>query len=66
MIAHRAEFDDGLVIENESKILLEQSIKYLLLLDANPDIAAWTFDELPREDQDRYRKDAKEGLVHMY
>lgn len=29
MIAHRAEFDDGLVIENESKILLEQSIKYL-------------------------------------
>lgn len=43
--------------------LIDCRAEYLLLLDANPDIAAWTFDELPREDQDRYRKDAKEGLA---
>jgi hypothetical protein len=28
MIAYRAEFDDGLVIENESKANLEESIEF--------------------------------------
>ena len=42
--------------------LIDCRAEYLLLLDANPNIEAWAFDELSQEDQDRYRKDAREGL----
>ena len=42
--------------------LIDCKAEYLLLLDENPNTFAWDFDELSREDQDRYRKDARDGL----
>ena len=42
--------------------LIDCRAEYLLLLDENPNTFAWDFDELSREDQDRYRKYARESL----
>lgn len=42
--------------------LIDCRAEYLLFLDENPNAFAWDFDELSREAQDRYRKDARESL----
>lgn len=42
--------------------LIDCRAEYLLILNANPNIVAWNFDELSREDQDSYRKDAQKSL----
>jgi len=42
--------------------LIDTRAQYLLWLDENPDGQAWDFDELTNEEQDRYRRDAIEGL----
>jgi len=42
--------------------LTDSRSEYLLILDTNPNIVAWNFDELSREDQDSYRKDAQKSL----
>jgi hypothetical protein len=42
--------------------LIDCRAEYLMFLDENPNAFAWDFDELSRETQDRYRKDARESL----
>ena len=42
--------------------LIDCRAEYLMFLDENPNAFAWDFDELSREAQDRYRKDARESL----
>ena len=42
--------------------LTDSRAEYLLILDTNPNIVAWNFDELSRKDQDSYRKDAQKSF----
>ena len=62
-IGWKEKFDQQIARIVELEIaLIDCRAEYLLFLDKNPNSFAWDFDELSRETQDRYRKDARESL----
>lgn len=58
--------DSNKILQEHIDYLEARSIdvlaEYYLLLDINPNAAAWTLDELSEEDQHKYRQEAMDSL----